>query len=42
MTRHLKGLIVDFLSFTEGLITLQSTTDREAPFFISMYTAYEK
>jgi hypothetical protein len=28
---HLKSLIFDCLSFTEGLITLLLTTDREAP-----------
>ena len=33
MTRHLKSLIFDCLSFTEGLITSSSTTDREAPAF---------
>ena len=33
MTSHLKSLIYDCLSFTEGLITRLSTTDREAPDF---------
>jgi hypothetical protein len=33
MTRHVESLIFDCLSFTEGLITLLSTTDREAPDF---------
>jgi hypothetical protein len=33
MTRHLKSLIFDCLSFTEGLITSLSTTDGEAPAF---------
>ena len=30
---HLKSLIFDCLSFTEGLITSLSSTDREAPDF---------
>jgi hypothetical protein len=30
MTCHCKSLIFDCLSFTEGLITSLSTTDREA------------
>jgi hypothetical protein len=34
MTRHLKSLIFDCLSFTEGFITSLSTTDRQAPEFI--------
>ena len=33
MTRHLKSLISDSLSFTECLITILSTTDGEAPDF---------
>ena len=33
MTRHLKSLIFDSLSFTEGLITTLSTIDGEAPAF---------
>jgi hypothetical protein len=33
MTRHLKSLIFVSLSFTEGLITILSTTDGEAPAF---------
>jgi hypothetical protein len=33
MTRHLKSLIIDSLSFTAGLITSLSTTDGEAPDF---------
>jgi hypothetical protein len=33
MNRHLKSLIFDCLSFTEGLITWLSTTDRKAPAF---------
>jgi hypothetical protein len=28
---HLKSLIFDFISFTEGLITSLSTADSEAP-----------
>jgi hypothetical protein len=36
MTRHLKNLIFDSLSFTEGLITSLSTTDGEAPAFNRM------
>jgi hypothetical protein len=31
MRRHLKSLIFDSLSFTEGLITILSTIDGEAP-----------
>ena len=31
MMHHLKSLIFDCLSFTEGLITSLSTTDGEAP-----------
>ena len=31
MTRHLKGLIFDGLSFTEVLITFLFLTDSEAP-----------
>jgi hypothetical protein len=38
MTRHLKSLIFDCLSFTEDLITSLSTTDREAPAFIRRST----
>ena len=38
MTRHLKSLIFDSLSFTEGLITSLSTTDGEAPAFNRMST----
>ena len=38
MTRHLKSLIFDSLSFSEGLITLLSTTDGEAPAFNRMST----
>jgi hypothetical protein len=38
MTRHLKSLIFDSLSFTEGLITALSTTDGEAPAFNRMST----
>ena len=38
MTRHLKSLIFDSLSFTGGLITSLSTTDSEAPAFNSMST----
>jgi hypothetical protein len=33
MTRHLKRLIFDSPSFTEGLITCLFTTDGEAPDF---------
>ena len=33
MRRHLKSLIFDSLSFTEGLITTLSTIDGEAPAF---------
>jgi len=33
MMRHLKSLIFDCLSSTEGLITSLSTTDGEAPAF---------
>jgi hypothetical protein len=33
MVRHLKRLICDCLSFTEGLITLLVTTETEAPAF---------
>ena len=33
MTRHLKSLIFDSLSFTEGLITSLFNTDGEAPDF---------
>jgi hypothetical protein len=33
MTHHLKSLIFDCLSFTEGLITLMSSTDGGAPAF---------
>ena len=33
MTRHLKSLIFDSLSFTEGLITILSTIDGETPAF---------
>jgi hypothetical protein len=33
MMHHLKSLIFDCLSFTEGLITSMSATDREAPAF---------
>jgi len=33
MARRLKGLISDSLSFTEGLITLLSTSDGDAPNF---------
>ena len=33
MTCHLKSLIFDCLSFTESVITLLFTTDREAPDF---------
>ena len=33
MTRHLKGLIFDSLSFTEVLITSLFSTDSEAPAF---------
>jgi hypothetical protein len=33
MTRHLKSLIFDSLSFNEGLFTWLSTTDGEAPAF---------
>ena len=28
---HLKSLIFDYISFTEGLITILSTADSEAP-----------
>ena len=38
MTRHLKSLIFDSLSFSKGLITLLSTTDGEAPAFNRMST----
>jgi hypothetical protein len=38
MTRHLKSLIFDSLSFTEGLITALPTTDGEAPAFNRMST----
>jgi hypothetical protein len=38
MTRHLKSLIFDSLSFSEGLITSLSTTDGEAPAFNRMST----
>jgi hypothetical protein len=38
MTCHLKGLIFDCLSFTEGLITSLSTTGGEAPAFNSRST----
>jgi hypothetical protein len=38
MTRHLKSLIFDYLSFAEGLITALSTTDSEAPAFNRMST----
>ena len=38
MTRHLKSLIFDSLSFTEGLITALFTTDGEAPAFNRMST----
>ena len=38
MTRHLKSLIFDSLSFTEGLITSLFTTDGEAPPFNRMST----
>ena len=34
MVHHLKSLIFECLSFTEGLITSLFTTDREAPAFI--------
>ena len=33
MLHHLKSLIFDCLSFTEGLITSLSTTDRAVPDF---------
>jgi hypothetical protein len=33
MMRHLKSLIFDCLSFTEGLITWLFSTDKEAPAF---------
>ena len=33
MIRHFNSLIFDYLSFTEGLITLLSSTNREAPAF---------
>jgi hypothetical protein len=39
MMRHLKGLIFDCLSFTEGLITSLSSTDTEAPAFSRSSTA---
>jgi hypothetical protein len=38
MTRHLKSLIFDCLSFTEGLTTSVFTTDGEAPFSNSSFT----
>ena len=40
MTHHLKSLVFDCLSFTDGLITLEFTTDREAPLFIRIATAF--
>jgi hypothetical protein len=33
MTRHLKSLIFDYLSFTDCLITALSTTNGDAPDF---------
>ena len=39
MTRHLKSLIFDSLSFSESLITSLSTTDGEAPAFNRMSTS---
>jgi hypothetical protein len=33
MARHLKSLIFDYLNFAEGLITIMSNTDGEAPDF---------
>jgi hypothetical protein len=39
MTRHLKSLIFDFLSFTEGLITSMSTRDGGAPAFNRRFTS---
>jgi hypothetical protein len=38
MTRHLKRLIFDSLSFTDSLITALFTTDGEAPAFNRMST----
>jgi hypothetical protein len=38
MTRHLKSLIFDSLSFTEGLFTSLSTTESEAPAFNRRFT----
>ena len=38
MTRHLKGLIFDCLSFTEGLITLLSCICWEASAFNKLST----
>ena len=41
MSHHLKSLIFDCLSFTEGLITSLSTTDRDAPDFNRRSTTSE-
>ena len=41
MLHHLKSLIFDCLSFTEGLITSLSTTDRAAPDFNRRSTTSE-
>ena len=38
MTRHLKGLIFESLSFTAVLITSLSSTDSEAPALIRSST----
>jgi hypothetical protein len=38
MTRHLRSFIFDCLSFTEGLFTTLSSTNREAPDFNRRYT----
>ena len=38
MTHHLKGLIFDCLSFTEGLFTPTVTADREAPLLNRYFT----
>ena len=40
MTRHLKSLILDCLSFTEGLFTLLSNADSEARFFNRRSTTF--
>ena len=40
MVRHLKWLICDCLSFTEDLITLLVTTERESPAFNRWSTTF--